>query len=306
MSRFELDLDQRHWTRSGDLDVFEKCSRFDQPERLKLAGVRPFFPPIDWNDGPTASIGGRRVLMLGSNNYLGLTSHESVKQASAEAVLKWGTGGTGSRILSGSLEMQDRLEERLAEFVGKERALIFSTGYQTSIGVLTALASKDDSVVLDKYAHASLNDGATLSRGDKLRFKHNDVDDLRRVILPLVRGRSIIVVEGVYSMGGDLGDLRGITRVAKEVGARTLVDDAHGLGVIGLGGRGSCSHLGVTDDVDLIMGTLFEVARLGWRLRRGPVAGDRIHQALRAVASVHDEPASLLCRDRRCCGLRSS
>jgi 8-amino-7-oxononanoate synthase len=255
MSDYEIDLDQRHWTSVGDQDIFCKAHRFNQPERLRSLGGCPYFLPMEDNEGPVSWFDGRRIIMLGANNYLGLTAHQEVRKAAAEAALRWGTSCTGSRILSGTLQLHERLEERLAKFVGKEKALIFTTGYQTSIGILTALAGNTDLIVLDKHAHASLHDGASLSRGEKARFKHNDVEDLKRVLTIKGRGGCLVVAEGVYSMGGDLGDLPALSRATKEAGARMLIDDAHGIGVLGANGRGTADHFGVTADIDLIMGT---------------------------------------------------
>jgi 8-amino-7-oxononanoate synthase len=255
MSHFEIDLDQRHWTDRNDTDVFSKAFRFDQPQKLRALGARPYFLPIEDNEGPVSRIDGQNVIMMGANNYLGLTTHPEVRRAAAEAALRCGTSCTGSRILSGTLELHERLENRLAEFVGKEKALIFTTGYQTSIGIITALVGKSDLVVLDRYSHASLMDGASLCRGEKARFKHNDSEDLKRVITARHGGGCLVVAEGVYSMAGDLGDLSALSGVASACGARMLIDDAHGIGVLGSNGRGTADHLGVSKDIDLIMGT---------------------------------------------------
>jgi 8-amino-7-oxononanoate synthase len=251
-----IDLDQRHWTGINDHDIFRKAYRFDQQEKLESAGVCPFFLPMQDNEGPISWFDGRPVIMLGANNYLGLTVHPEVRTAAAEAAHRWGTSCTGSRILSGTLHLHERLEARLAEFVGKEKALIFTTGYQTSIGILTALASNTDLIVLDRFAHASLNDGASLCRGEKARFKHNDAEDLERILaVKRKNGGCLVVAEGVYSMGGDLGDLPALSRAAKQAGARLLIDDAHGIGVLGANGRGTADHLDISRDIDLIMGT---------------------------------------------------
>jgi 8-amino-7-oxononanoate synthase len=223
--------------------------------RLKSAAACPYFLPIEDNEGPISWIDGRPVIMLGANNYLGLTAHREVRKAAADAALRWGTSCTGSRILSGTLHLHEQLEARLAEFMGKEKALIFTTGYQTSLGILTALAGNSDLIVLDQFAHASLNDGARLCRGEIARFKHNDAEDLARRLALQKQGGCLVVAEGVYSMGGDIGDLGALSRVAKEAGARILIDDAHGIGAVGANGRGTADHLNVNDDIDLIMGT---------------------------------------------------
>jgi 8-amino-7-oxononanoate synthase len=255
MDHSDIDLDQRHWTDANDNDIFAKTGRFDQPAKLRSEGGCPYFLPMESNEGPVSLIEGRQVIMLGANNYLGLTAHEEVRKASAEAALRWGTSCTGSRILSGTLRLHERLENRLAEFVGKEKAVIFTTGYQTSLGILTALASNADLIVLDRLAHASLFDGASLCRGEKARFRHNDSEDLKRLLAAKRHGGCLVVAEGVYSMGGDLGDLPALSRVVKESGVRMLIDDAHGIGVLGANGRGTANHLGCTEDIDLIMAT---------------------------------------------------
>lgn len=256
MNRFDIDLDQRHWTNKEDEDIFDKTQRFNQPEQLRTIGLVPYFRPVTENDGPISRIDGRLFIMLGANNYLGLTAHPEVRRAAADAALRWGTSCTGSRILSGTLELHERLEARLAEFVGKEKALIFTTGYQTSIGILTALASNTDLIAFDRHAHASLFDGGRLCRAQTARFDHNRAEDLERILAAKTFNGCLVVVEGVYSMGGDLGDLPALLRVTKTAGARILLDDAHGIGVLGNNGRGTADHMGVASDVDLIMGTL--------------------------------------------------
>ena len=218
-------------------------------------GVYPFFRALSDSEGTTATFEGKEVVMLGSNNYLGLTTDDRVQRAAIEATRLFGTSVTGSRFLNGTLDLHLEADRRLAEFVGKEAALVFSTGYQTNLGTVSALISKNDVAILDKDAHASLVDGVFMSRGTLKRFKHNDMDDLERVLsrVPEDAGK-LVIVDGVYSMGGDFALLPQIVEICQAYGARLLVDDAHGIGVAG-GGRGTSAHFGLTDQVDLIMGT---------------------------------------------------
>jgi 8-amino-7-oxononanoate synthase len=252
------------------MDIFEKCRNYTQAREAMESGSYPYFIPLDENEGTEVEYQGKRLIMCGSNNYLGLTTHPKVKEAAQQAISRYGTSCTGSRFLNGTLAMHEQLERELAEFVGKEDALIFSTGMQVNLGTISALISRDDVVILDKDDHASIVDGARLGYGKIERFRHNDVEHLERVLksLPENVGR-LIVVDGVFSMGGDLADLPNIIPVAKKYGARIMVDDAHGMGVTGKG-RGTAAEFGVTGDVDLIMSTFSKsFASLG-----GFVAGD--------------------------------
>jgi len=233
-------------------------------------GIYPYFRALSVSEGTTAVFEGKEVVMIGSNNYLGLTTDPRVRAASAEALERYGTSVTGSRFLNGTLEMHLELDRRLAQFVGKEAALVFSTGYQTNVGVISALVQKGDYVIIDKDAHASVVDGCLMARGELKRFRHNDMDDLDRVLgnLPAGAGK-LVVIDGVYSMGGDIGPVPAVVEIAKKYGARVMVDDAHGIGVTG-GGRGTSHHFGLTDEVDLIMGTFSKsFASIG-----GFIAGD--------------------------------
>jgi 8-amino-7-oxononanoate synthase len=215
-------------------------------------------------------VGNHRLIMIGSNNYLGLTMHPKVRQAALDAIQRFGTSCTGSRFLNGTLEFHLELERRLARFVGKEAALVFSTGYQTNVGTISALVGRGDFVITDKEDHASIIDGCRLSFGEMRRFAHNDVDALERVLsrLPEEAGK-LVVVDGVFSMGGDIAPLPDLIRVCRKYGARLMVDDAHSIGVLA-DGRGTAAYFGVTDQVDLIMGTFSKsFASLG-----GFIAGD--------------------------------
>lgn len=252
------------------MDVFEKCTNYTDAKEAIASGFYPYFIPLDENEGTEVEFQGNRLIMCGSNNYLGLTTHPKVKEAAMDAVKRFGTSCTGSRFLNGTLAIHEQLEKELAEFVDKDEALIFSTGMQVNLGTISALIGRDDIVILDKDDHASIVDGARLGYGKIERFRHNDVEHLERVLksLPEDKGK-LIVVDGVFSMGGDLADLSNIVPIAKKYGARIMVDDAHGMGVTGRG-KGTAAEFGMTDDVDLIMSTFSKsFASLG-----GFVAGD--------------------------------
>lgn len=237
------------------MDIFTKCAEYTEARIAQAAGLYPFFLPLEDTEGTEVVIDGRRILMIGSNNYLGLTTDPRVRQASIDAVQRYGTSCTGSRFLNGTLRIHKELEARLADFVAKESALVFSTGYQVNLGVISGLVERDDVVVCDKDDHASIVDGCMLALGEMRRFAHNDLDHLERVLKGIdSKSGTMVVVDGVYSMGGDLAPLPEMIPILKKYGARLMVDDAHSLGVMG-GGRGTAAHFGVTDDVDLIMGT---------------------------------------------------
>jgi 8-amino-7-oxononanoate synthase len=252
------------------MDLFEKCRNYTTAKDAMATGIYPYFIPLDENEGTEVVFEGKRLIMCGSNNYLGLTTHPKVREAAIEAIKRSGTSCTGSRFLNGTLAIHKQLEHELAKWVGKEAALVFSTGMQTNLGTISALIGRDDVVVLDKDDHASIVDGARLGYGKIERFRHNDMDHLARVLesIPDSAGK-LIVVDGMFSMEGDLAPLPELSTVAKKFGARFMVDDAHGMGVMG-GGRGTAAHFGVTDKVDLIMSTFSKsFASLG-----GFVAGD--------------------------------
>jgi len=252
------------------MDIFEKCYNFTYAKEFIASGYYPYFIPMQGNEGSEAIFQGRRLIMCGSNNYLGLTVHPKVRQAAIEAIECYGTSCTGSRFLNGTLELHEQLERDLAEWVGKEAALVFSTGMQVNLGTISSLVSRKDVVVLDKDDHASIVDGARLGWGKVKRFKHNDMHDLERVLdgIPKDEGK-LVVVDGLFSMEGDIAPLPEITKVCKQYGARLMVDDAHALGVLGRG-RGTAAHFGLKDGVDLIMGTFSKsLASVG-----GYIAGD--------------------------------
>ncbi len=239
---------------ADDGDVFSKVQQFTLVERARELDLYPYFQPLDNNDGPVAQIYGKTVLMFGSNNYLGLTRHPHVIEKTREAVLKFGTSMTGSRFLNGSTKMHEELEGRIAKFLRVEAALVFTTGYQANLGIISTLVDKKAVAVVDKADHASIYDGCQMADGGMVRFRHNDADHLDQ-ILSRTKKAPLVIVDGVYSMGGDIAPLPELTAVCKKHRARLLVDDAHGLGVLGEGGRGTTSHFGLEDDVDLIMGT---------------------------------------------------
>lgn len=252
------------------MDLFEKCRNFTAAKEAMERGIYPYFIPLNENEGTEVVYQGRRLIMCGSNNYLGLTTHPKVREAAIEAVKRYGTSCTGSRFLNGTLAMHEQLEAELAEWVGMDAALVFSTGMQTNLGTISALIGRDDVVILDKDDHASIVDGARLGYGKIERFRHNDMEHLERVLksIPDSAGK-LIVVDGLFSMEGDLAPLPEMTKLAKQYSAKLMVDDAHGMGVMG-GGRGTAAHFGVTKDVDLIMSTFSKAfASLG-----GFIAGD--------------------------------
>ncbi len=241
------------------LDLFRKCYDFTRADEVKALGLYPYFRPIEENEGPVVQIEGRKVIMAGSNNYLGLTAHPLVKEAAIKAVEKYGTGCSGSRYLTGTLDLHIELEERLAKFFNKESVLLFSTGYQTAQGIIPTLVQRGEYVISDKDNHACIIAGNLMAKGataEFVRYKHNDTEDLERVIqkLPADAGK-LIVSDGVFSTGGEIVELDKLNKIAKAYNARILIDDAHAVGVIGKGGRGTASEFGLEDEIDLTMGT---------------------------------------------------
>jgi 8-amino-7-oxononanoate synthase len=252
------------------MDLFEKCYGYTEAKDAIRDGVYPYFIPMTETEGTESVFHGHRLIMCGSNNYLGLTTDPRVQQAAIEAVRRFGTSCTGSRFLNGTLELHEQLEHELAEWLGKEASLVFSTGMQTNLGTISALVMRGDIVVLDKDDHASIVDGARLAWGETRRFRHNDMADLKRVLSSISDDKGkLVVVDGLFSMGGDLAPLPEIVALCKKYGARLMVDDAHSIGVMG-GGRGTAAQFGITEQVDLIMSTFSKsFASLG-----GFIAGD--------------------------------
>ena len=275
------------------MELFEKCYDFTRAKMAKAMGYYPFFIPFDDSEGTEVVVDGQRKIMIGSNNYLGLTMHPKVREAAMAAVKRFGPSCTGSRFMNGTLKIHEELESRLAAFVGKEAALVFSTGMQTNLGTISALIGRGDIAITDKDDHASIIDGCRLSYGTMKRFRHNDLESLDVVLksCPEDSGK-LVIVDGVYSMGGDVAPLPEMIEVCKKYGARLMVDDAHGIGTIGKM-RGTSEHFGVTGDVDLIMSTFSKsFASLG-----GFIAGDEpvihyIQHHARALLFSASIPAS--------------
>ena len=237
------------------MDVFQKCLDFDRATRVRETGLYPYFIPLSGQVGPEMEIDSRKIIMLGSNNYLGLTNHPYVKERAMKALEKYGTGCTGSRFLNGTLDLHVELEDRLAEFLGADKVLTFSTGFQTNLGVISTLAHKGDTIFVDRGDHASIIDGTRLSHARVYKYRHNDAAHLKHLLEREREKGALIVMDGVFSMEGDLADLPSILPLAREYGARVIVDDAHGVGVMGAHGRGTAEHFGVEGEVDILVGT---------------------------------------------------
>ena len=247
------------------MDLFEKCGRMTAVKETREAGIYPYFHALESRQDVEVMMEGKRRIMLGSNNYLGLTTHPEVVEAGLKAMEQYGSGCSGSRFLNGTLRMHLEVEQELARFLNKEAVVTFSTGFQSNLGIISALVGKGDYVICDKENHASIYDGCRLSFGTMVRYRHADMEHLRHTLqdIPDTAGK-LIVTDGVFSMGGDIAKLPEIVALAKEFGARVMVDDAHGLGVIGEGGRGTASHFGLEDEVDIYMGTFSKsLASLG-------------------------------------------
>ena len=281
------------------MDLFTKCIEFTRADEVKALGVYPYFRPIEENEGPVVQIEGRKVIMAGSNNYLGLTAHPKVIEAAIKAVEKYGTGCSGSRYLTGTLDLHIELEEKLAKFFNAESVLLFSTGYQTAQGVIPTLAGRGEYIISDKDNHACIVAGNLMAKGalgNFVRYKHNDMDDLQRVIEKLPSDAAkFIVSDGVFSTGGEIVNLPRLNEIAKKFKARIMIDDAHSVGVIGKGGRGTASEFNLEKDIDLTMGTFSKTfASLG-----GFVAGpERVinfikHFSLALIFSASPTPASV-------------
>ncbi|MEA1994638.1 MAG: aminotransferase class I/II-fold pyridoxal phosphate-dependent enzyme [Campylobacterota bacterium] len=277
------------------MDLFEKCKEFTDAKRVMEMGLYPYFVPIESEQGTEVLINGRKILMLGSNSYLGLVTHLKVREAAINAIKKYGTGCAGSRFLNGTLDIHMELEGRLAKFTGKEAALLFSTGFQVNLGTISALVTKGEYVIMDKSDHASIVDAAQLSLGIAKRYLHNDMNSLERLLKKIDYDiPKLIVVDGVYSMDGDIANLPELVRLKKKYNARVMVDDAHAIGVIGKNGSGTADYYGLTDETDLIMATFSKsFASLG-----GFIAADEYvihylkHHARSLIFSASITPAS--------------
>lgn len=288
------------------MDLFEKCWSFTRADEVKAKGVYPYFHPIEESEGPVVQIGGRKIIMAGSNNYLGLTAHPKVKEAAINAIKKYGTGCSGSRYLTGTVDLHVELEKRLAKFMGKEDCLLFSTGYQTPQGIIPTLVGKGEYLISDKDNHASIVAGALVAAGqfsyisesdqNIQRYKHNDMNHLEVTLSKLpVEAAKLIVSDGVFSTSGEIVDLPNLIKVAKKYNARVLIDDAHAVGVIGKGGRGTASHYGLEKETDMTFGTFSKTfASLG-----GFVVGEHKvidflkHHAPALIFSASPTPASV-------------
>ena len=281
------------------MDLFKKCFEFTRADEIKEAGFYPYFRPIEENEGPVVQIEGRKVIMAGSNNYLGLTAHPKVKEAAIKAVEKYGTGCSGSRYLTGTLDLHIELEDRLAKFFGQESVLLFSTGYQTGQGIIPTLVQRGEYIVSDKDNHACLIAGNLMAKGslaEFVRYKHNDMNDLERVITKIPKDAAkLIVSDGVFSTGGEIVDLPRLNKIAKENKARILIDDAHSIGVIGKGGRGTASEFNLESEIDMTMGTFSKTfASLGgFVAAKKEVINYIKHHSLALIFSASPTPASV-------------
>ena len=256
---------------SRSIALFEKCRNYTKAREAQAAGLYPYFTPIHESEDTVVKIGGKSKVMMGSNNYLGLTHHPKVLEAAEAALKKYGSGCTGSRFLNGTLDLHEKLEAELAGFLNKESCLVFSTGYQANLGVVSGLIGRGEVVFLDKLDHASIMDGAKLSFGDAVRFNHGDLHGLESKLAQYDRSKgALVIVDGIFSMEGDIADLPGLVRLAQKYGVALAVDDAHSIGVLGPTGAGTAEHFGLTADVDLIVGTFSKsLASIG-----GFVCGD--------------------------------
>jgi 8-amino-7-oxononanoate synthase len=236
--------------------LFDKCRNFTRAREVQAAGLYPYFKPISRSEDTVVVIEGKERIMMGSNNYLGLTHHPEVLAAARAALERYGSGCTGSRFLNGTLDLHEQLEEELAEFLGKEACIVFSTGYQANLGVISGLVGRGDVVFLDKLDHASIVDGAKMSHGETVRFNHGDLAALERKLHRVPDGTgTMVIVDGVYSMEGDIADVPNLLKVTQRLGAALALDDAHSIGVLGPKGDGTAAHFGLVDEVDLIVGT---------------------------------------------------
>lgn len=277
------------------MDIFEKCRMFTAANDYRAKGIYPYFHALESRQDVEVIMEGKRRIMLGSNNYLGLTTDPEIIEAGIKALERYGTGCSGSRFLNGTLQLHLELEAELASFVHKDGAVTFSTGFQSNLGIISAIVGRGDYVVCDRENHASIYDGCKLSYGKMLRYAHNDMEDLENILrhIPDTAG-CLIVTDGVFSMGGDIAKLPEITALAKKYGARVMVDDAHGLGVIGDGGRGTASYFGLEDEVDIVMGTFSKsLASLGGYMAASETVIDYVrHNSRPFIFSASITPAS--------------
>lgn len=272
-----------------------KLAKYDAPQKAKAAGVYPYFRKIESEQDTEVLINGKKVLMFGSNSYLGLTNHPKVIEAAVAATKKYGTGCAGSRFLNGTLDIHIALEDRLAKFVGKDEAIIYSTGFQVNLGVASCLTGREDYILWDELDHASIIEGCRLSMSKKIKYKHNDMESLEKKLQMCDPDKvKLIITDGVFSMEGDVANLPKICELAKKYNAAVYVDEAHGIGVFGNQGRGTCDHFGVTNDVDLIMGTFSKsFAALGGFIATDSVTANYLrHNSRSYIFSASITPAS--------------
>lgn len=278
------------------MSIFNKCYNFTRAEEAIESDMYPYFNPIQEVNGNIVKVNGKEMIMVGSNNYLGLVNHPKVMKAAQEAVDRYGVATCGSRFLNGTLDIHVELERRLGKFMKKEAALAFSTGFQTNQGIISTIVGRGDAIITDRMVHASIVDASRLSYGNIFKFKHNDMADLERILSSIdVDDSKLIVVDGVFSMEGDLANLPEIVKLAKKYKAQLMVDDAHGIGVMGENGRGTCEHFNVEDDVDLVMGTFSKsFASLGGFIAGGEKVISYIkHHARALIFSASITPASV-------------
>ena len=273
----------------------QKLVKYDAPQKAKALGVYPYFRKIESDQDAEVIINGKKVLMFGSNSYLGLTNHPKIKEAAIAATRKYGTGCAGSRFLNGTLDIHEALEHRLAKFVGKEEAIIYSTGFQVNLGVVSCLTGREDYILWDELDHASIIEGRRLSFSKSIKYKHNDMASLEKQLQSCEPDKiKLIVTDGVFSMEGDVANLPEIVALAKKYNAAVMVDEAHGIGVFGKQGKGTCDHFGVTDDVDLIMGTFSKsFASLGGFIATDAITANYLrHNSRSYIFSASITPAS--------------
>ena len=276
------------------MDILTKCFEYTQASEIREKGIYPYFHALESRQDVEVIMEGKRRIMLGSNNYLGLTTEPCVVEAGIHAYEKYGSGCSGSRFLNGTIEMHLELEAELASFVHKQGAVTFSTGFQSNLGIISAIVGRSDYVICDRENHASIYDGCRLSYGKMLRFRHSDMEDLEAKLKQVPETAGILIVtDGVFSMGGDIAKLPEIVALAKKYGARVMVDDAHGLGVIGEGGRGTASYFGLEDEVDIIMGTFSKsLASLGGYMAASEAVCDYVrHNSRPFIFSASIPPA---------------
>lgn len=280
------------------MDLFKKCQDFTRIEDIKALNLYPYFHQLESKQDPIVEMEGNRTIMIGSNNYLGLTSHPEVIEAGIEALKKYGSGCSGSRFLNGTLDLHIKLEKELAEFLHKDEVVTFSTGFQSNLGIISASAGRNDYIVCDKENHASIYDACKLSYAKMVRYEHNNMEDLERQLQAIPQDKGILIVtDGVFSMSGEICNLPKIIELKHKYGARVMVDDAHGFGVIGEGGRGTASHFGLDDEVDIIMGTFSKsLASLGGYMATSERVANYVrHNSRPFIFSASIPPANVAC-----------